>query len=113
MTAGQFNNGLISTYGLPNNSTSNGTTNQPGGGLLQLGLPTPVLNIALATNTANYPNNGGIGSVPVNLQENYLEQFNLQLQKQFGANVMQLGYVGQRGVHVAPLNNGDESKPAC
>jgi hypothetical protein len=101
--AGQFGNGLNSSYGVPQGN--GGTYNEPGGSLFQLGLPTPVLNIALATNTANYPNTGGIGSVPVNLQENYLEQFNLQVQKQIGANVIQVGYVGQRGVHVAPLNS--------
>jgi hypothetical protein len=111
--AGQFSNGVITTYGAPNNSTSNGTVGHLGGGLLQTGIPTPVLNIALATNTANYANNGSIASVPVNLQENYLEQFNLQLQKQFGANVIQVGYVGQRGVHVAPLNSAtNQNLPA-
>jgi hypothetical protein len=112
-TAGQFSNGLITTYGDPDNSTSNGTVSNLGGGLLQLGLPTPVLNVALATNTANYANNGSIASVPVNLQENYLEQFNMQVQKQFGANVIQVGYVGQRGVHVAPLNSAtNQNLPA-
>jgi hypothetical protein len=108
--AGQFSNGLNSKYGA-NNST--GTFNKPGGALFGLGLPTPVLNIALATNTANYKTNGVIGSVPVNLQENYLEQWNLVLQKQFGANVVNLGYVGQRGVHVAPLNSAtNQNLPA-
>ncbi len=35
------------------------------------------------------------------------------LQKQFGANVVNLGYVGQRGVHVAPLNSAtNQNLPA-
>ena len=111
--AGQFSNGLISTYGAPSGPTQNGTINKPGGALFQLGIPTPILNINLATNTANYKTNGVIASVPVNLQENYLEQFNLQLQKQIGANVIQVGYVGQRGVHVAPLNSAtNQNLPA-
>jgi hypothetical protein len=108
--AGQFSNGLISTYGT---TGSSGTANMPGGALFQAGLPTPVLNINLATNTANYKNNGVIGSVPINLQENYLEQFNLEVQKQIGANVISVGYVGQRGVHVAPLNSAtNQNLPA-
>ena len=40
-------------------------------------------------------------SIPTNLQEAYLEQFNLQLQKQFGANVVTVGYVGELGRHIA------------
>jgi hypothetical protein len=72
-----------------------------------------VLNIALATNTANYKGNGVIAGLPINLQENYLEQFNLNVQKQLGANVFSLGYVGQRGVHVAPLNSAtNQNLPA-
>jgi len=112
---GQFSNGQLSRYG-SNNSTgtisSTGVGN-PGGALFELGLPTPVLNIALASDTSTYKNTGVIGSVPVNLQENYLEQWNLVLQKQFGANVVNLGYVGQKGVHVAPLNSAtNQNLPA-
>ena len=110
--AGQFSNGQTSKYGSTASASTN-TTNQLGGSLFQLGIPTPVLNIALATDTSNYKNNGTIASVPVNLQENYLEQWNLGVQKQFGANVVNLGYVGQRGVHVAPLNSAtNQNLPA-
>jgi Carboxypeptidase regulatory-like domain len=110
--AGQFSNGLVTPFGTTTSTTAN-TTGQLGGGLFQAGLPTPELNIALATNTANYRNNGVIASVPVNLQEEYLEQFNLEVEKQFGANVLNIAYVGQRGVHVAPLNSStNQNLPA-
>ena len=89
-----------------------GTTVGCGGAFFAGAIPTPVLNIALATNPATYAGQS-VASVPINLQENYLEQFNLELQKQFGANVVNLGYVGQRGVHVAPLNSGtNQNLPA-
>ncbi len=108
---GIFSNGLTVQYGLP---TTNKTSNvgQTGGALMAAALPTPVLDISLATNPANYAGTS-LASVPINLQENYLEQFNVEVQKQFGANVLDVGYVGQRGVHVAPLNSGtDQNLPA-
>lgn len=80
-----------------------------GGVLLASGLPVPVLNVALATNTANYPGTGIIG-VPINQQESYIEQFNLGLQKQFGANVIDIGYVGELGRH-AEINGAPENQP--
>ncbi|HTZ74066.1 MAG TPA: carboxypeptidase regulatory-like domain-containing protein [Candidatus Aquilonibacter sp.] len=84
-----------------------------GGALFSAGLPVPALNIALATNPANYVSNGGIAAIPINLRENYLEQFNLELQKQFGANVIDIGYVGQIGRDVAPLNSAtNQNSPA-
>jgi hypothetical protein len=73
------------------------------------GLPVPVLNVNLATNTSTYPGTGIIG-VPINQQESYLEQFNLQLQKQFGANVINIGYVGELGRH-AEINGAPENQP--
>jgi hypothetical protein len=122
--AGQFNNGVPTNYattgqsGTPYNPTngtctSGGNVIGCGGGLFQLGIPTPVANIALATNTANYKNNGAIAAIPINLQENYLIQYNLEVQKQIGANVIDVAYVGQRGVHVAPLNSAtNQNLPA-
>jgi hypothetical protein len=115
---GQFDNGLVSNYGLAT-TTSTGKVNtastvgETGGAFLPSGLPVPELNIALATDPANYEKNGVIAALPVNLKENYLEQYNLELQKQFGANVITLGYVGQIGRHVAPLNsNTNQNLPA-
>jgi Carboxypeptidase regulatory-like domain len=109
---GQFNNTLTSTYGLAASNTSS-TVGQTGGDLMGAGLPVPALNIALATNPANYKANGAIGAIPINLRENYLEQFNLELQKQFGANVVTLGWIGQIGRDVAPLNSAtNQNLPA-
>jgi hypothetical protein len=48
--------------------------------------------------------------VPINQQEAYLEQFNLQVQKQFGANVLSVGYVGELGRH-AEINGLNENQP--
>jgi len=111
-TVGQFNSGVTSNYGLATTNTAS-TVGQSGGALFSAGLPVPALNIALATNPANYKANGVIAALPVNLQENYLEQFNLELQKQFGANVVNVGYVGQIGRHVAPLNSAtNQNLPA-
>ncbi len=109
---GQFGNGLTSNYGLPiTNSAS--TVGQTGGAFLPAGLPVPTLNIALATDPSNYKSNGVIAALPINLKENYLQQYNLELEKQFGANVVSLGYVGQIGRHVAPLNsNTNQNLPA-
>jgi hypothetical protein len=105
--AGQFSNGLVSTFGTPaSGSTKNSSTlGQMGGASMAAGLPVPVLNVALATNTANYAGTTTM-SVPPNLQEAYLEQFNLQLQKEFGANVVTVGYVGELGRHLSDFLNG-------
>ncbi len=104
---GQFGSTAVAMYGTPKTGSTakSSTLGQTGGALVAAGLPVPVLNIALATNTANYAGST-IQAVPPNLQEAYLEQFNLQLQKQFGANVVTLGYVGELGRHIADFLNG-------
>jgi hypothetical protein len=118
--AGQFNSGIPTNYATTGTSSTayaggscaSGTTVGCGGAFFAGAIPTPVLNISLATNQATYAGQS-VASVPINLQENYLEQFNLEFQKQIGANVFNLGYVGQRGVHVAPLNSGtNQNLPA-
>jgi hypothetical protein len=130
---GQFTNAATATYGLcpftgpvtgtcqsptagssPNSSSTVNNPNTPatagtGGALVAAGLPVPVLNIALATNTALYAGTGIIG-VPINQQEAYLEQMNLQVQKEFGANVISVGYVGELGRH-AEVNGAPENQP--
>lgn len=122
--AGQFTNMMAATYGAASSQSSStvaapgtvcsaitttGATPGCGGALLNAGLPVPVLNAALATNTANYPGTSMI-PVPINQQESYLEQFNLGLQKQFGANVIDIGYVGELGRH-AEVNGAPENQP--
>jgi len=74
-----------------------------GGASAPLGLPVPQLNVNLATDTSKYAGTRIIG-LPVRYQEAYLEQFNLQLQKQFGANVVTIGYVGELGRHAEVRN---------
>jgi hypothetical protein len=127
--AGQFSNGIATEFGtcpysggtpaacqtptpgstLNSSSTvynpvvggalNSGTTPGAGGALMSAGLPVPVLNIATATNPALYANTGTIQGIAVNIKDAYLEQFNLELQKQFGPNVLNLGYVGELGRH--------------
>jgi hypothetical protein len=41
----------------------------------------------------------------------YLQQFNLALQKQFGANAVTLGYVGSLGRHQSQINGWDANYP--
>lgn len=108
---GQFANAAVSNYGTPitGSTAKTSTLGQMGGALLSAGLPIPVLNINLATNPLNYTGTTVIG-LPVNYQEAYLEQFNLQLQKQFGANVINIGYVGELARH-AEVRNLPENQP--
>lgn len=55
------------------------------------------------------------GSIPdtlaLNFRTSYLEQFNLTLEKQLGANVIQATYVGMLGRHLASIIN-DQNVPA-
>jgi len=114
---GEFSNGVVSNYGTPvtGSTAKSSTLGEPGGTALFLGLPVPYLNVALATNTANYAG-ATLQAVPPNLKESYLEQFNLQLQKQFGANVVTVGYVGELGRRMGsflpgPVNQNQAANP--
>jgi hypothetical protein len=64
--------------------------------LLSAALPVPVVNTDLATNPANYLGTG-INATAFNYRNSYLEQFSLQVQKQFGDNIVSVGYVGNLG----------------
>ncbi|HKQ86604.1 MAG TPA: carboxypeptidase regulatory-like domain-containing protein [Candidatus Acidoferrales bacterium] len=131
---GEFSNGVVANYGTcpfsgsgcitgtsltgstvycPQCAAYGGGNGGTGGGFLNFGLPTPVLNIANATDPANYAGQSFEGVPPFINRENYLEQFNLELQKQLGANVFTLGYVGQIGRHISPLNNGTNQNVAA
>jgi hypothetical protein len=114
---GQFSNGVVSNYGTPvtGSTAKSSTLGELGGTAFNLGLPVPILNVALATNTANYAGTT-LQAVPPNLKEAYLEQFNLQLQKQFGANVVTVGYVGELGRRMGaflpgPFNQNQAANP--
>jgi hypothetical protein len=81
---------------------------------MSAGIPFPYLNIALATNFANYDaNSPSIAAIPPNAAESYDEQTNLQLQKQFGANVVTVGYVGEFGRHVSAFNGSSNENVAA
>lgn len=62
-----------------------------------LPLPTP----SNATNPTGNIND----VVNPNFRTSYAEQFNLNLEKSFGANVLQVGYVGVLGRHLAQITN--------
>jgi hypothetical protein len=115
--AGEFNNGVTSNYGTPvsGSTAKSSTLGETGGTSFARGLPVPYLNVALATNVANYAG-ANIQAVPPILKESYLEQFNLQLQKQFGANVVSVAYVGELGRRMGsflpgPVNQNQAANP--
>ena len=113
--AGPLNNGATAHYGPPATSQTS-SVNQTGGISIANGLPVPVLDInnaippAVCTFTTNAaynstcPNNPYTVGIPAGIWRGYVdavvEQFNLQLQKQFGANVVTIGYVGELGRHL-------------
>ena len=69
------------------------------------GLPIPAP--ASATNPS-----GSINDVlNANFRTSYVEQFNLTVEKSFGANVFQATYVGELGRHLAQITN-DQNSPA-
>jgi hypothetical protein len=123
---GQFANAATPHYGAPVclaksgaaasalcpvNFTANSASNVAAGGgpagsggaLLSAGLPLPVLNVALATNPASYAGTS-IGAFPINNRDSYIEQMNLQVQKEIGGNVISIGYVGELGRFVGGVN---------
>lgn len=57
------------------------------------------LPIVLTPVSATAPS-GPINAEALNYRSGYLEQFNLQVQKQFGENVVSVGYVGEMGHHL-------------
>jgi hypothetical protein len=67
-----------------------------GGYNFAAGEPAPVLNIANATDVANYAGTS-ISATDFHYKNSYLEQFSLQLQKEFSGNTVTLGYVGNLG----------------
>jgi Carboxypeptidase regulatory-like domain len=66
---------------------------------LAQGIPIPVPQ-ALNSPSLSLPDN-----VALNFRTSYVEQFNLLLQKQFGQNVISVGYVGSVGRHLPVVIN--------
>ncbi|HXO04256.1 MAG TPA: TonB-dependent receptor [Candidatus Sulfotelmatobacter sp.] len=82
---------------LPACSAAQGQTTTLGGPTGGLPVPTPQ---ALNSADLSLPDN-----VALNFRTSYVEQFNLMLQKQFGENVLSVGYVGQLGRHLPQIFN--------
>jgi hypothetical protein len=74
---------------------------------LSAGLPLPVFDVTLATDRSNYSGLRVYGTSP-NMPTPYLEQWSLQLEKQLGANVFTLGYVGNAGRHLTVNDNANQ-----
>lgn len=113
----------VAEYG-PTVTSPSSPVGQAGGSVVSSALPAPYLNINTAfapsaaqctfTTLAAYSPTPTTGTCPsatnpysgssasamwVNATAGYLEGFNLQVQKELGANVVTLGYVGQLGRH--------------
>jgi hypothetical protein len=116
-------NTAVAEYGAAVSSPSS-PVGQTGGNAVASGLPVPVLSVnnvfapsaaqcTFTTNAAYSPTpstgtcpsttnpytNGIGGANWPNYTDGVLEGFNLQVQKEFGGNVVTLGYVGQLGRH--------------
>jgi hypothetical protein len=94
----------------PGNYTSNASMkNQPfvsnyTGVYTTLAAGMPAVSAAGTTSTAANPLTVSDNLAP-NFRISYLEQFNLLAQKQFGRNVLTVGYVGMLGRHLAEVLN--------
>ncbi len=82
---------------------ANGVTYAPTRFSQGLPLPTP--------SSATNPTGSIADVVDPRFRTSYAEQFNLNVEKAFGANVLQIGYVGVLGRHLAQITN-DVNAPA-
>jgi hypothetical protein len=71
---------------------------------LSEGLPVPTFDITKATDPAKYAGTS-ITATDFGYRSSYLEQFSLQLQKEFAGNVLTAGYVGNQGRHITVQPN--------
>jgi hypothetical protein len=78
--------------------------NALGAALISWALPVSVINPALATNPALYAGTT-INATDFNAKSSYLEQYTIQMQKQLGANIITVGYVGNLGRHLTANPN--------
>ena len=78
-----------------------------GGGYdVKYGIPRASYNSALATDPTNYSTSLASSIfLMTNFKPGYLEQFNLQLQKQIGNSIVTVGYVGNLGRRMPSLQN--------
>ncbi len=116
-----FTSSATVQYGPPP-SVGSSQVGQSGGAQLAAGLPAPVLNVntavppanctfvSNATYAATCPNNpyatSSISEITwPNYPWSYLEQFNVNVQKEFAGNVLTVGYVGELGRHTGSSLN--------
>jgi Carboxypeptidase regulatory-like domain len=92
----ETNSGQVATP-LPACQAAMGQTTTLSGATGGIPVPTPQ---ALNSPDLSLPDN-----VALNFRTSYVHQFNLVLQKQFGANVITIGYVGQLGRHLPQVVN--------
>jgi Carboxypeptidase regulatory-like domain len=78
--------------------------NAQGAALISAALPIPVINPVLATNPALYRGTT-INATDFNAKSSYLEQYTIQVQKELGANIITVGYVGNLGRHLTANPN--------
>jgi hypothetical protein len=69
------------------------------------GLPVPT------ESSATNPSGSVNGVLNAGFRTSYLEQFNLGVERSFGANVLEITYVGELGRHLAQITN-DQNSPA-
>ena len=92
----ETNSGKVASP-LPACQAALGQTTTLGGATGGIPIPTPQ---ALNSPDLSLPDNVGL-----NFRTSYVHQFNLQIQKQIGANVITIGYVGQLGRHLPQVIN--------
>jgi hypothetical protein len=88
---------------VPGNTTDCGSNFMTADGYVNLsaGLPRPAFNLSLATNPNIYLGPSSNLAVRVrNPKVAYLEQYSLQVEKEFWGNVAQIGYLGNLGRHL-------------
>jgi hypothetical protein len=87
-------------------SSCNGTEYAGPAGTWQMsgGLPIPSADMSLVTDSANYVNEGTIYSYDPKIKNMYLQQFSLNVEKDFfHGNVATVSYVGNRGSRIPEL----------
>ena len=80
--------------------------NSLGGYNMSTGMPKLQYDLTLATDTSNYKSgSNNFNFMPSNFKNSYLEQFNLQLQKQYKNQIVTVGYVGSLGRRIPSQQN--------
>ncbi len=64
------------------------------------GLPVPSTNLTLATDPTTYASQGAFNITDFDFKSSYLQQFSLNVEKDFHGNVATVAYVGNRGARL-------------